>query len=123
MKRLFYLLSVLLLIGIVVASSDYCDNILTTNTTIETAGSWVNITIESESCPICVVTAVGLECTNCPPSACVEPTPCANPYGIWCQAVTPCPTPTPCPIGEWCPASYPTPTPTTPPCIGAWCPK
>ena len=64
-KHIFLLIILIGCIGIVNADSDYCAPTLGTNTTIVTGGGWFNITITSDTCPICVVTITGYECTKC----------------------------------------------------------
>lgn len=113
----------LLLIAIVHADSEYCIPAAGTDVVIISEGTWTNLTITSDECPICVGTVVGLECTECPET---EQTPCIPSQNVWCPIPTPtiaapqcfliwCPVPTimptptptpvlPCPIGEWCPA-------------------
>lgn len=126
--KLLLIFLIFALIGTVSADSDYCTPSSGTITDIVIEGSWANITIESESCPICVVTAVGLECSECPYTPTPTPTPCVPAPGVWCPVgyyPTPTPTPPPCFL-IWCPAPTPsitpTPTPTMPCPIGEWCP-
>ena len=128
-RNLLVILFILFLIGIVAAESEYCNQSENTTTTIEQTGAWTNITIESDTCPICVNTPIGEQCTYCPgqeptptetPPLYPTPTPtettCVPGMGTWC----PLPTPTQICYGIWC--FVPTPEPTPAPCWGYWCP-
>jgi hypothetical protein len=52
----------ILLVGIVSADSEYCSPTTGANVTIDIAGSWTNITVYSEDCPICIDWGFGISC-------------------------------------------------------------
>lgn len=121
-KRIIILiLAIFVISGIVSAASEYCDPQEGITTTIVTSGAWTNITILSDGCPVCVETAIGLQCSLCEqPTPTPTPTPSPSPTPTY--SPTPTPEPTPCvpAPGVWCP--LPTATPAAPPCFLFWCP-
>ena len=133
MRNLLTLFLILAIISTVTATSDYCTPPSGIDIVIETAGTWTNITIMSDDCPVCVETSIGLQCSSCEeptptptPTPTPEPTPCVPKPGVWCPVVTPVPTQPPC-WGFWCPIPSPSLTPTSSPTpticgYGVWCP-